>query len=245
MAEASKAKKVGRLAGLAYLAVIVFSAPGYMILTQLLAGSPQTELARLAANQTLFSLALLSSAIGFAAWAPLGLLLYRLMSFAGRIAGLVMLILALAGVAANLIALAQLLPLAGSPDSRMDAATLAPIVQSYQRLLLFAQVFSGAWLFPFGWLVLRSRVAPWFLGVGLLAGGVFYSMVFATAFEPGLVHTAAYRILSPITGILGEVVGELGICLWLLIKGAGRPKAAADHMSPRTAFGPAAGVQSR
>ena len=152
MADASNAKATGRLAGLAYLAVVVFSAPGYMILTGLLAGSPQTELARLAANQTQFVLALASSAIGFSAWVVLAVLLYRLMSSAGRIAGLLMLIPAVAGVAANLFALSQLLPLIGSG---MDAAALAPVVQDYKRLLLLSQVFSGLWLFPFGWLVLR------------------------------------------------------------------------------------------
>ena len=183
VAEASNAKALGRFAGLAYLAVIVFSAPGYMILTGLLAGSPQIELARLAANPAQFILALAASTIGFAAWTVLGVLLYRLMSAAGQIAGLLMLILAVGGTAANLFALSQLLPLIGSPG--MDASTLAPIVQGYQRTLLLAQVFSGIWLFPFGWLVLRSRVAPRIFAFALFAGGVFYSMVFATAFDPG------------------------------------------------------------
>ena len=223
MAEALNAKGAGRLAGLAYLAVIVFAAPGYMILTGLLAGGPQADLARLATSQAQLILALASSAIGFAAWAALAILLYRLMRSAGQVAGLLMLILAVAGVAANLFALSQLLPLVGSD---MDAATVAPIVQSYKRLLLLSQVFSGVWLFPFGWLVLRSRVAPRILAFGLLAGGIFYSMIFATAFDPGIEHTMIYRILRPVTGVFGEVVGEMGICLWFLIKGAAQPDAA-------------------
>ncbi len=240
MVEASNAKTAGRFAGLAYLVVAVFSAPGYMILTGLLAGSPQAELARLTANQTQFTLALASSVIGFAAWTILGILLYRLMSSAGRIAGLLMLVLAVAGTAANLFALCQLLPLAA--PSGMDASTLAPIVHSYQRTLLLAQVFSGAWLFPFGWLVLRSRITPAFFGFALFAGGVFYLMVFATAFDPGLKHTMAYRILSPVTGVFGEAVGELGICLWLLIKGARPAASGPSRTSPRSVFGSPAGA---
>ncbi len=238
MAEASNSRSAGRLAGLAYLAVIVFSAPGYMILTGLLAGSPQAELARLAANQTLLALALVSSVIGFAAWAPLALLLYRLMSGAGRIPAVLMVVLALAGVAANLISLAQLLPIAVPAGPGMDAATLATSVQGYRRLVLLSQVFSGLWLFPFGWLVLRSRVAPRVLAFGLLAGGVFYCMVFATAFAPSLHLTLAYRVLSPVTGIFGEVVGEMGICLWLLLMGA--RQAAIGRGTRRDAIGPLA-----
>ena len=49
MAEAPNPKTVGRLAGLAYLAVIVFSAPGSMILTGLLAGLPLQSKAQQAA----------------------------------------------------------------------------------------------------------------------------------------------------------------------------------------------------
>ncbi len=222
MDDVSRSKALGRWTGLAYLAVVVFSAPGYMILTGLLAGSPQAELARLTANQTQFILALASSAIGFSAWIALGVLLYRLMSCAGRISALLMLSLAVGGVAANLFALSQLLPLVGSG---LDAATVAPIVQGYKRVLLLSQVFSGLWLFPFGWLVLRSRIAPRLLAFGLFAGGVFYTMVFATAFMPNLEHTMAYRILSPVTGLFGEAVGELGMCLWLLIMGARPPVA--------------------
>ena len=220
MDEVSRAKALGRRTGLAYLAVIVFSAPGYMILTGLLAGGPQAELARLTANQTQFVLALASSAIGFCAWIALAILLYRLMSSAGRISALLMLSLAVGGVAANLFALSQLLPLIGAG---LDAGTVGTAVQGYKRVLLLSQVFSGLWLFPFGWLVLRSRVAPRLLGFGLFAGGVFYTMVFATAFAPGLEHTVAYRVVSPVAGVFGEVVGELGMCLWLLIMGARPP----------------------
>jgi hypothetical protein len=151
----------------------------------------------------------------------LGVLLYRLMSSAGRLAGLLMLTLVVAGTATNLIALAQLSPLF-RPGSGLGEATVAAAVHDYNRQLLLAQVFSGLWLFPFGWLVLRSRIAPRLLAFCLLAGGVFYLLVFATAFEPELDRMMAYRIVSMPTGLLG-FAGELGMCLWLLFKGARRP----------------------
>jgi len=219
MAEGLNTKAGARLAGLAYLVVTVFSIAGYVTLTTFLAGGSQMELARVAANQRLFRLALVASVIGFAAWAVLWILLYRLMSSAGRISGLLMLIFAVAGTAMNSIALSQLLPIVRLASSGMDAGTLAPIVHSYNRLVLLAQVFSGLWLFPFGRLVLRSRIAPRLLGYCLIVGGVFYLLVFATAFEPGLDHKMAHQIVSAPTGVLG-LVGAVGMCLWLLFKGA-------------------------
>jgi hypothetical protein len=214
-------KAAGRPAGLAYLAIIIFSIAGYSTLTRLLAGDSPVVLERLTTSQTLFNLAFAASVLGFAAWAVLGTLLYRLMSWAGRIPGLLMLLFAVAGTAMNLIALLPLLPLIRLAGAGMDANSLAPIVHSYNRLVLLAQVFSGLWLFPFGWLVLRSRIAPRILGFCLFAGGLFYLLVFATAFAPGLDQVMAYRIVSLPTGILG-FIGELGMCVWLL-KGVSEP----------------------
>ena len=104
----------------------------------------------------------------------------------------------------------------------MDAGTLAPMVQSYNHLLLLAQVFSGLWMFPFGWLVLRSRIAPRLLGFCLIIGGFGYLLIPVTAFEPSLDQMLAYWIISRVPGI-PAMIGELGMCLWLLIKGASEP----------------------
>ncbi len=227
MASPPNAKTTGRFAGLAYLVIILFSIAGYATLTRLLAGSSPNVLARLVADQTLFTLAFASSVIGFAAWAVLVILLYRLLSSASRIAGLLMVALAMAGVAMNLAALFQLCPLV-SLGAGLDAAALTPMVERYRRLMLLAQVFSGLWLFPFGWLVVRSWVAPRLLGLCLIVGGFGYLLVFATAFAPDFGQMLAYKIASAVTGI-PALVGEFGMCLWLLIKGA----RAAETPSPR------------
>ncbi len=219
MSERSNTGSTGRQAGIAYLVIIVFSLSGYPTLTRLLAGESHAVLERVAANQTLFTLGFLASGIGFLAWIVLGLLLYRLMSPAGQAPILLMLLtFVVAGTATNLVALLQLLPLVSQGASGMDAGKVAAVVERYNRLLLLAQVFSGLWLFPFAWLVFRSRIAPRLLAICLTAGGVFYLLVFATAFTPGLERSLAYQVVSTPTGILG-FIGELGICLWLLIKG--------------------------
>jgi len=220
MTERSDPQGVRRQAGLAYLLIIVFSMAGYVTLSWLLGGEPELALARLVENQTSFILAFAASGVGFAAWVVLAILLYRLMNSAGRIAALLMLTFAVAGTAMNLVALAQLFPLVRSASAVGPA--LASMVRDYNHWLLLAQVFSGLWLFPFGWLVWHSRIAPRLLGLCLAAGGVFYLLVFATAFEPALDQSLVYRIVSVPTGILG-FAGELGMCLWLLFKGARAP----------------------
>lgn len=215
-------KTAGRLAGLTYLILIVSAAAGYMTMTRLLAGEPQIVLERLGASHGLFTLAFASMAIGFVAWVVLAFMLYRLMSSYGRAAGLLMLIFTVAGAAMNLFGVSPLLPLVGSSGSGLDAPVLAPIVESYNHRLLLAQVFSGLWMFPFGWLVVRSGIAPRLLGYCLMFGGLGYLLVFATAFAPSLEQTTAYRVISLIPAI-PAMVGELGVCLWLLIKGAPEP----------------------
>ena len=222
MLSASNMNAAGRYAGLAYLVIILFSIAGYTTMSRLLAGDAPTVLGRLAASPALFSLAFTAMAIGFAAWLVLGALLHRLMSSSGRLAALLLVIFTVAGVAMNFIALSQLLPLVSSAGGGIDAPALAPIQRSYERLLLLAQVFSGLWLFPFGWLVVRSRIAPRLLGACLIVAGFFYLLQFATAFEPHLDQTTTYRIFSTATGI-AVFAGEFGTCFWLLIKGAGAP----------------------
>ena len=218
MSQVSNPRTAGRQAGLAYLAVILFSIAGYTTMTRLLAGDPNTVPGRLAASHTIFDLAFAAMAIGFAAWVALAVLLYRLVSWSGRLSGALMLIFTAAGVAMSLLAISQLLPLFDSAPPEA-AAAFASSVHGYQRLLLLAQVFSGLWLFPFGWLVVRSRIAPRLLGVCLIVAGFFYLSQFATAFRPDLDQWWVYRILTTLTG--GTVMaGEFGMCLWLLIKGA-------------------------
>lgn len=214
----SSAKSAGRRAGMVYLILILFSSGGYATTSRLLAGSAPMVLASLAARHALFILAFAATAIGLVAWVVLAFMLYGLMSSSGRLLGLLMVIFTLAGAAMNFLAISHLLPLLSSPGSSLKAGTLAPILKEYNRVLLLAQAFSGLWLIPFGWLVVRSRIALRLLGVCLFIGGFGYLGIFATAFEPSLNHMMAYRIISIALG-LPAIGGELGMCLWLLIKG--------------------------
>jgi hypothetical protein len=214
--DVSRSNRLGRRTGVVYLLLIVSGAAGYLTMTSLLAGANP---ARLADSATAFNAAYAASVIAFLVWVVLALMLHRLIGWAGRSLGLAMIGFTLAGALMNLIALSHLWPLVGSPDAGMDRDTLATLVARYDRTLSSAQVFSGLWMFPFGWLVLRSSVAPRLLGWCLIIGGTAYLFDFLTLLAPGLEDMLAYRIVTTPLALLA-MIGELAMCLWLLIKGA-------------------------
>jgi hypothetical protein len=217
MHEIAGTKRLGHVAGVTYLVMIVSAALGYTTMTRLLTGDTSNVLARILGGST-FHLAFTSMAAGFVAWVILAILLYRLMQSSGRLAATLLLLFTLAGAVTNLVAMGRLLPLFGSSGSELDAVALVQMTGSYEHLLVWAQIFSGLWMFPFGWLVLRSGIAPRFLGYCLMVGGVGYLFIPLTKFYPDLDHHLAYWIVSRAPGI-PAMLGEIGICLWLLVKG--------------------------
>jgi hypothetical protein len=79
------------------------------------------------------------------------------------------------------------------------------------------EIFWGLWLFPFGFLVYRSRFLPRVLGVWLIVNGFAY---LATSFT-GLLSSQYERTVSNYA--FPVMLGEVAIMLWLLIMGARPP----------------------
>jgi hypothetical protein len=74
-------------------------------------------------------------------------------------------------------------------------------------------LFYGAWLFPLGYLVLKSRFLPRFLGVLLFMDGVSMLICFVQiCLFPGY-----QKLTYPLFPVM--LVAELGLALWLIIKG--------------------------
>jgi hypothetical protein len=89
------------------------------------------------------------------------------------------------------------------------------MLKNYNNGLLIAQVFWGLWLFPFGYLVYKSNFLPKVLGVFLMLGCVGYVLnVLGRTVIPDF---SEYALSGYIT--LPATIGEIGICLWLLIFG--------------------------
>lgn len=76
-----------------------------------------------------------------------------------------------------------------------------------------AQLFFGTWLFPLGYLVYKSGLLPRLLGVLLVLDGIGVLIWFVQA----LLWPAYHAIAVP--GLAVSLVAEVGLALWLVIKG--------------------------
>jgi hypothetical protein len=99
----------------------------------------------------------------------------------------------------------------------------------YKAGWVTAQLFFGAWLFPLGYLVYKSGILPRWLGVLLVLDGVAVMIWFLQA----LLLPDYPAIRYP--GLVVSFVAEVGLALWLLVKGvkvtdpeAGVPSAPRD-----------------
>src|SRR5665811_605275 len=90
-------------------------------------------------------------------------------------------------------------------------------VSTYRIGFVTAQLFFSAWLFPLGWLVLRSGFLPRVLGWLLLLDGVAVLVWFLQV----LLAPAHPAISYPAWAI--GFIAELGLGLWLLVRGV-RPQ---------------------
>jgi len=145
--------------------------------------------------------------------------LFVLLRPVNRELALLFLLLNAVGVAVQCASLLQLVPamLIGSgqpipPATSAEASALIAIT-TYRVGFVTAQLFYGTWLFPLGYLVWKSRFLPRFLGVLLLLDGVG-EMVWVVQ---GLVLPAYPGIKVPGTAV--SLVAEVGLALWLVIRG--------------------------
>jgi hypothetical protein len=222
--------KDARTAGLIYLLMIVTSGIPYGIWRYLTEGDAAAILDRIQSNQNLFSTAIVLGAIGFVFWLINGFFLYRLFKQYSHIAAGLMLTfvgvgatLALAGVARQVDALSLIRGVEGLPAINSDALQLQTMlaVRGYDHLFWISAIFSGLWLIPLGWLVFRCGFLPKILGVMLLLGSVMYLATLpGMVFNPGYATSFIASVIGITSGI-PSVIGEMGTCLWLLIRGVG------------------------
>lgn len=227
-------RSTARLAGALYLVVVltgIFSL-AYVPSQLYNLKDPMDNFTRLMASPWLFRWGIISSVICYIAFLLLPLVLYRLLHPVNETAARLMVLLAVISVPISLMNLqhklevlnlmdATVYPPGGSP---MPASILAAL-KSYNSGLLISQIFWGLWLLPFGWLVYRSGFLPKILGIFLILGcfGYVFDLI-GTLGIPGYNETAIGKyITKPAT------IGEIGICLWLLIVGVRKKKEALSH----------------
>lgn len=222
---------VARWAGGLYLAYVLANVLASQ-LGHIGLSDAQTLRAAITSDEVLFRLGLVA-AIGSAllfvltAWA-----LSVLLRPVNEPLALLLLVLNAIGVA---VQCASYLPLfavlaqsdsAGLTGSQLEGLSMLSVT-AHQTGFVMAQVFFSAWLFPLGWLVLRSGFLPRFLGGLLLLDGVAVLVWFMQA-----LLAPEYPAISYPSWAVG-FVAEVGFALWLVVKGV--PRVVLSPSSSRSA----------
>lgn len=157
--------------------------------------------------------------------------LYVLLRPVSRDLALLFLLLNTVGVAiqcASLLHLVSAMHLAagveGLPTLESQALALAA-AEVFRSGFVMAQLFFGTWLFPLGYLVMKSGFLPRLLGMLLILDGVAEMVWFLQA----LLLPDHPEIKTP--GTVVSLLAEVGLTLWLLIRGVRVADPAAEHRS--------------
>jgi hypothetical protein len=213
--------KVARITGGFYLAYILASFLATMLGQIGLGTAPQVYQA-IVTNEGPFRLGLVIALItGFlflmAAWG-----LYVLLRRVNKDLALLFLLLNAVGVAIQGASMLSLLSamLQGDAASHMQAFSATQLeglaylsINVYKTGWVTAQLFFGTWLFPLGYLVYKSGSLPRFLGVLLILDGFAVLFWFLQALLLPAYHVITYP------GLAVSFIAEVGLALWLLVKG--------------------------
>tara|TARA_R110000868_G_scaffold163800_1_gene396118 strand:- start:994 stop:1683 length:690 start_codon:yes stop_codon:yes gene_type:complete len=223
--------KEARLAGFIYLIVVVTGIINLAYIPSKLIDWKSAEITfnNISANETLFRFGILIGILCYTAFLLLPFALYKLLNHINKTIASLMVILSVVSVPISLLnfnnkflilkLLNKAKNLDGSNLQNLHEQVLV-LLQSYNAGNQIATIFWGLWLFPFGYLVYKSGFLPKILGVLLMFGCVGYLINFVgTLLYPEYGNT----ILSDYITKPGSI-GEIGICLWLLIVGVGKKK---------------------
>ena len=223
--------RLGRLAGLLYVVVIVTGIFSLGFVPSHIASAKDSQgiLAAIAASQTLFRAGIASFVIEQIAFLLLPLVLFQLLQSVHRQAAVLMMAFAVIGVPIALISLTHridVLPLLTDThlQEMFTPAQLNTMAQrsldAYRSGLLVASLFWGLWLLPFGYLVWACGYLPKVLGALLVIGGISYvADVFCTLLLP---HYADMALSDYMTS--PAAIAEIGTGFWLLLFGTRRAK---------------------
>ncbi len=216
-------KKRARMAGLWYLGFTL--GPFYLLYVPsktIVHNDAAATAARVLAQETLFRWGMLAETLGAVIFVGLALALYRLFEDVDRHRArqlvalvLVMVSFGLVAVLCNAAALAVFRggDVFGSLDTHTREAIGMLLIRMHSQTNGISEVFWGLWLFPFGWLVIRSDFLPRWLGYWLLVDGAAWVVSGVAWFLAPDYTDAMFKYFQP------AFFGELAAMLWLLIIG--------------------------
>ena len=222
-------KKTARMAGFLYFIYIVIHIfADVMGRSKLIVfGDAAATAQNIMASEWQFRIGFMSDLLAAVLFLLTAWALYVLLEPVNKNLALLFLLLNLGGVAiqcfSDLFLFASQLLLSGADYLQVFRAdqlqALAMLfLYSYKNGFMIAQIFYGAWLFPLGYLVFKSGFLPRILGIVLMVHCVGWLMTFLQFFLfPG------FDAITYVSYPLG-LIAELGLTLWLLIKGVKEQK---------------------
>lgn len=219
-------QKTARIAGLLYLGVVVTGIFSLMYVpNKLIVWENATNTYNnIADNQSLFRLGIVSGLICYTFFLFLPLVLYKLFNQVNDNYAKLMVLFAVISVPIYFVNVQNqftILSLVSSPNylnsfSTEQAKSMVMLyLDQYENGMRIIHIFSGLWLFPFGYLVYKSGFLPRIFGILLMLGCFGYLMNFL-----GNTLISNYSEIGISSYIqLPASLGEIGICLWLLIMG--------------------------
>lgn len=216
-------KRIARYAGFSYLFLVITAPVAHLYIPSLILDRSNSAITaqNLLANEFMFRVGTVLNVLGLISFLLTVLFLYRLFRPVDEHLARLMRTLVLVGLpVAFLLAILKmsaLLLLKSDVYTAFDRSQLENIVLILFRIGDYGgymeQIFWGLWLFPFGLLVYRSGFIPRFLGIWLVANGIAYvSLSLLFVLSPQMLSVSS-KVAFPF------LLGELGIMLWLIIKG--------------------------
>lgn len=220
-------QRKARIAGLLYLSVVftgLFSlmyVPAKLIVSD---NASQTYL-NIASSDFLFRCWIVGGLLCYTFFLFLPLALYKLLKHINENYAILMVLFAILSVPVfflntqNLLTIHSLVSGANNPlglSTEQIQLQVMLFLKQYNNGLTIVHIFSGLWLYPFGYLVFKSGYLPKFLGILLILGCFGY-----------LINFLGNTLLSNYSKVgisfyvqLPASIGEIGTCLWLLVMGA-------------------------
>lgn len=223
----TKKNKISRIAGLIYLGVVVTGIFSLMYVPSQLINYDNASLTfqKITASEMLFRFGIVSGVLCYIFYLFLPLVLYKMLRQVNEDMAKLMVLLALISVPMYFVnAQNQLtvLSLINAPNylnvftpEQIQSQVLF-FINQYDNGMRLIHIFSGLWLFPFGYLVFKSNFLPKILGILLMVGCFGYLINF---FGSRLILNYSELGISSYISLPANI-GEIGTCLWLLVIGA-------------------------
>lgn len=221
-------QKMARWTGLGYLLIFItaFFATGFVVEAMVIPNDAATTWANFKSAPQMLSWAILSFILMVLIDAVLAVPFYLLLRKVSHTWALISSVLRLVNAAVFAVALMDLISfqrLLGKPyqgDELFLLRQVDHLTQSFDDTWLLGLVFFGIHLVIMGFLMIRSRLFPSWIGLLIQAAGLVYVIdtVASFSFPNYENYTAFFEMMV----VIPSVLGELSLCLFLLIKGIKR-----------------------